>query len=93
MKAVTVRIEGRVQGVGFRAWTKRQADRLELFGWVKNEPDGTVSALFFGPRESVDGIVALCRRGPAAAGVTNVETRDAEPAEDPPTRFTILRDR
>ncbi|MGQ7791625.1 acylphosphatase [Faunimonas sp. B44] len=92
MKAVAARIEGLVQGVGFRAWTKRQADRLEVFGWVRNEPDGTVSALFCGPRESVDAMVALCRRGPPGSHVTHVQAADAELTNPLPTGFVIRRD-
>jgi len=41
-KAVLVRITGRVQGVGFRVWTRQQAQRLGLTGWVCNEDDGSV---------------------------------------------------
>jgi acylphosphatase len=49
-KAVLVRIEGSVQGVGFRAWTQSEASRLGLRGWVRNEPDGSVAAHLEGSR-------------------------------------------
>jgi len=91
MRSVAVRIEGRVQGVGFRAWTRRQAARLSLAGWVRNEPDGTVSALFSGPEELVEEMVALCRRGPPGSVVLRIGVSEAEhPA---PGAFTILRNR
>lgn len=56
-KAVLVRISGRVQGVGFRIWAKRQAERLGLNGWVRNERDGSVSSLISGPDEAVTSML------------------------------------
>jgi len=76
-RAVLVRISGRVQGVGFRAWVEREAARLALSGWVRNRRDGTVEALFSGPPESVEAMLEACRRGPAAAAVEQVETANA----------------
>ena len=78
--AVRARIEGRVQGVWFRAWTAEQAMARGLDGWVRNRTDGTVEALFAGPVEMVEDMVAACREGPPAAQVTSVTT---EPAEAP----------
>ncbi len=79
--AVAVTIHGRVQGVAFRYWTRREAERLGLSGWVRNEPDGTVSALFAGPSAAVAAMLAACEHGPDAARVTRVLTRPADPAE------------
>ncbi len=79
-KSVRVRIEGRVQGVWFRAWTEGEAEARGLAGWVRNRADGTVEALFAGPVEAVDDMLAACREGPPAARVTGVRI---EPAEDP----------
>jgi acylphosphatase len=70
--AVAVRIQGQVQGVGFRAWTVRAAERRGLRGWVCNRFDGSVEALFIGAEASVSDMVAACRRGPAGARVTDV---------------------
>ncbi len=74
--AVRVRIEGRVQGIGFRFWTVDQAAALGLRGWVRNRIDGDVEAVFAGPPEAVAEMVRHCRRGPAYARVERV-------AEDP----------
>ena len=68
-----VRITGRVQGVGFRAWTERQANALGLSGWVRNAPDGSVEAIFCGGEETVTTMLAACRRGPRHAAVDKVE--------------------
>jgi acylphosphatase len=71
-KAVRARIEGRVQGVWYRAWTCEQAGTLGLDGWVRNRKDGTVEAVFKGPAEKVDRMLVLCRRGPPLAKVRAV---------------------
>jgi acylphosphatase len=76
-------IRGRVQGVFFRVETRERARSLGLAGWVRNNPDGTVEAVFQGERDRVDSMLAWCRRGPAAAHVEDVEVEWAEPrAED-----------
>ena len=67
-----VMVQGRVQGVGYRAWVERQALMLHLEGWVRNRSDGSVEALFSGPADVVTELVALCRRGPASARVDAV---------------------
>ncbi len=66
------RIEGRVQKVGYRAWTQASALKIGVRGWVRNESDGSVSACFAGPAQSVHELIALCRKGPPAAAVTAV---------------------
>ena len=78
MKRVRVRIHGRVQGVFFRAETRARAESLGLAGWVRNEPDGSVEALFEGDPERVDSMVEWCRRGPSGAHVDEVEVFDEE---------------
>lgn len=72
-RVVHVRIEGRVQGVYFRAWTQEQAEQLGLSGWVRNRQDGAVAALFAGPPETVEIMLDRCRSGPGDAQVENVE--------------------
>jgi len=80
-KTIRLVIRGRVQGVSYRAWTKKQADRHGVAGWVRNRPDRTVEALFSGPAESVDALLAACRRGPFAARVDGIEVcEEAVPA-------------
>jgi acylphosphatase len=72
-RAVRVRIEGSVQGVGFRYWTERAAGELGVTGWVRNRRNGTVEALFCGPAEKVAEMLERCRVGPLAAQVTAVK--------------------
>jgi acylphosphatase len=71
-RTVRVRIEGSVQGVGYRHWTERVATGLGLTGWVRNRRDGSVEALFCGPREDVAQMLDRCREGPRVAHVAAV---------------------
>lgn len=80
--AVEARITGRVQGVWYRAWARDEARQLGLGGWVRNEPDGSVRALFIGPRGSVEAMLARCRLGPPMARVDQVLTTPREPPPD-----------
>lgn len=82
--AVEVVIRGRVQGVWYRGWTEGEAVRRGLSGWVRNEADGTVRALFIGPRADVEAMLDACHKGPPAARVEAVETSpvSSAPEED-----------
>jgi acylphosphatase len=73
-RTVQVRIEGRVQGVGYRAFVEMEAHELGVAGWVRNRRDGSVEAVFQGAEEAVDEILQRCRLGPPAAIVDRVET-------------------
>lgn len=75
-KAVSVRVTGRVQGVAYRAWARDEAVSLGLSGWVRNEDDGSVSALIVGPGDAVEEMVARMRRGPPAALVSDVAVEE-----------------
>jgi acylphosphatase len=75
-RSVDVRVTGRVQGVSFRWYTVREARRLGLAGWVRNEPDGAVAAHLEGPDDAVEEMVAWCGHGPPTARVADVELRD-----------------
>jgi len=76
-----VLIRGRVQGVGFRAWTEVTALERRLQGWVRNRRDGSVEALFSGLEENVADMIAACRNGPPGARVDFVDQREAGAAE------------
>ncbi|HAY22336.1 acylphosphatase [Desulfobacca acetoxidans] len=65
-------IEGRVQGVFFRASTRDEARKLGIQGWVRNLPNGSVEALFEGDRAAVSQILAWCYQGPPYAAVHKV---------------------
>lgn len=77
------RITGRVQGVAFRAWTQRRALALGLRGWVRNEADGSVTALMAGPKADMTTMFSDLGEGPAAASVATVESDPADPLEVP----------
>jgi acylphosphatase len=72
-------VSGRVQGVFFRARCRDAARSAGVAGWVSNEPDGTVHAVFEGEPDAVDALVAWCRHGPADAVVTDVAVIEEEP--------------
>jgi acylphosphatase len=75
--AKRVVVEGRVQGVGFRYACAREATAAGLVGVVRNLPDGRVEAIFEGPPDRVEALVAWCRRGPRSARVQAVQISDA----------------
>ena len=69
---LSAQVTGRVQGVGFRQFTRRKANDLDLTGWVKNESDGSVRLEAEGPRDALDDLVDALRSGPRTASVENV---------------------
>ena len=83
-----LRITGVVQGVGYRYWMEREAQRRGLRGWVRNRRDGSVEAFVIGDPTQVDDMVDACRRGPAAASVDAVDATPA--ADDGSTGFRSL---
>ncbi len=70
---VHVIIHGRVQGVGFRAFTQAQATKLSLRGYVLNRDDGTVEAVIEGPSDRVQRLLQILRRGPESARVDKLD--------------------
>jgi acylphosphatase len=66
-------ISGRVQGVCFRAETKRAAHLFGVHGWVRNRPDGTVEAVVEGDRTDVLSLINWCKKGPPISRVDGVE--------------------
>lgn len=88
--AMRLIIEGRVQGVGYRAWAVAEAQALGLKGWVRNREDGKVEMLIDGPLKQMVGFVAYCQDGPPAARVTKVTTHPVEDDESIPAEFAQL---
>jgi len=83
------RVRGLVQGVGFRWWTVRQAQRLGLRGTVRNMRDGSVEVMAAGPPGSLEELHRLLQQGPSGARVSAVEPIDAP--EELPATFEIAR--
>lgn len=79
--AVRARIYGRVQGVWYRGWTVTTASDLGLSGWVRNRRDGSVEALFVGPPDAIETMLARCRKGPPTARVDEVVREPFEHSE------------
>jgi acylphosphatase len=78
-KAVTVKVTGRVQGVSFRWYAVKEAERLGVTGWVRNEPDESVAAHLEGDDDAVAAMVAWCRHGPSYASVRDVAVTEVRP--------------
>ncbi len=76
-----VLVRGRVQGVGFRAWTEVTALERHLQGWVRNRRDGAVEALFSGLETEVLAMIDDCRSGPPGARVDFIDHREAAAGE------------
>ena len=74
-----VYVSGVVQGVSFRWYTAQHARRHGVSGWVRNLDDGRVEAVFEGPREAIERVVAWCHEGPRHARVTSVDVSWEEP--------------
>lgn len=72
-------VEGRVQGVCFRYYTREEAALLGVAGWVRNLPDGRVEAVAEGDEGAVDAFALWCGHGPPHARVVRVEAVEEEP--------------
>jgi acylphosphatase len=72
-------VHGYVQGVFFRDSLRRLAERHGVGGWARNNPDGTVEAVFEGDPEDVERVVSFTREGPRGASVARVEVFDERP--------------
>ncbi|TFG64291.1 MAG: acylphosphatase [Spirochaetales bacterium] len=89
VKAYRIRVEGRVQGVGFRYSARHEALRRKLAGWVRNEDDGAVSVYCEGPQQAVDAFISWLRTGPPGARVTDVNLRQTKPESSHKT-FSVV---
>jgi acylphosphatase len=77
--SLRLRIQGEVQGVGFREFAVIEATARSLSGWVRNRSDGTVEIVASGATGEIEAFVGLCMRGPPSARVRDVEMAPAEP--------------
>jgi acylphosphatase len=71
-------ISGRVQGVGFRAFTRKEASSRGIKGWVKNLADGRVEIIIQGEREDIKDMIKRIKEGPSFARVDDIEISDEE---------------
>jgi acylphosphatase len=76
--ARSVRVTGRVQGVFFRTWTREQAAKHAVNGWIRNCADGSVEAHLEGEEAAVRWLIDIIYDGPGGARVDRVETQEAE---------------
>ena len=73
MREVYIKIKGRVQGVGFRRWTKKEARSIgEISGWVRNCDDRSVEILMRGKKEKIEEMIQKCYQGPLWARVDEI---------------------
>jgi acylphosphatase len=82
-------ISGRVQGVWFRVSTKEKADQLGITGWVKNNNDGNVEALFEGEKKNLQEMISWCHNGPSNAIVENVKIVEENQSNNVFDNFSI----
>mgnify|MGYP001574766333 CR=1 FL=1 len=89
MREVVIKILGEVQGVGFRYQTQRKAQELNLGGFVRNAPDGSLEIVAQGDKENLEKFLAWTKAGPQFAQVEKVEASWREPTENYPD-FAIV---
>ena len=77
-KRVNILVSGRVQGVFFRACTREKAQELNLLGYVKNLPDGSVTIVAEGNVDAIEALISWSRHGPSDATVSRVEVTEEE---------------
>ncbi len=90
MRRVRAVIEGRVHGVGFRWFAVQNAVRLNLKGWVRNNIDGSVEAVAEGEEPSMREFIAILKRGPSFADVTDISILEETPTGEFDS-FDIIR--
>ena len=74
MQAVKINVKGEVQGVFFRAYTQKEAQRIGLIGYVKNIPNGSVEIVAQGEKEQTQQLIEWCHQGSPDSDVTAIET-------------------
>lgn len=78
-KAITARVTGCVQGIGYRYATLDAAEELGLVGWVRNAPDGSVEVWAQGDEPALEKLIAFLQRGPRSARVRSVDILSVDP--------------
>lgn len=91
MKELQATIYGKVQGVGFRAYTKKQADKLGLVGWVKNQDDGSVRCIAQGEEADLNDFIDHLETGPYFADAQDIELEVHDQLQDRMSEFKILQ--
>jgi len=81
MKDAHVMVQGFVQGVGYRKWARKKAQKMSLTGWVRNLPDGSVELLVQGDREKIEKLLEIYKKGPFMAEVESADTMWEEQKE------------
>ena len=81
--------EGRVQGVGYRDFVRRSAERFGVSGWVRNRRDASVEARLRGPPGRVEAVVAEMRTGPRSAEVANLRIEAGQRNESAMNGFSV----
>lgn len=90
MKQAHIFVSGFVQGVGYRVFTKKQADKLKVCGWVQNIPDRRVEAVLQADKETLEKLIKILEKGPFLSEVKNI-TVEWEEIEKEYTDFHIYR--
>jgi acylphosphatase len=88
-----LRVHGRVQGVGFRAFVWRSASALGVRGWVRNRLDGTVEAVVAGSEAALDELLDRVREGPRWSRVDRIDSAEEPVFPEPSQGFEIRPDR
>ncbi len=78
MKTLSLTITGLVQGVFFRTHTEEMAKRLNIKGWVRNEPDGSVQVIAQGEEKTLNNFINWCKKGPPSARVEKVKVEEIQ---------------
>ena len=87
MPSIHLLLRGRVQGVGFRWFVRVHARRLQLAGWVANNPDGSVEVAASGDQHNLDELARVVRQGPDGAQISSVE--ELPPLNDLEAPFAV----
>lgn len=77
MKTIEIIVSGRVQGVYFRAFVKKIADKYDITGFARNKPDGRVEIIATGKQEKLDPFITSCHKGPLLAKVSQIQINNS----------------